>query len=398
MNCKIGEKIKLLRQQHKMTQEQLADRLGVSYQSVSRWENGITYPDIEYLPAVAKLFSVSSDYLLGQDDEEKQRQIKKRIREIPRMTESDESSLIDLIRLCRREQDDGYYFKSICYALRYSPLHMNKNVLDELRKSKDVFFETCIDTEMRSLALGYYASLEEEKYINAFLDRYASERPISRDYLLKERYLFRDEFDNFNMARQRHFHKQITYLIDGDTGLWRDNSKQIDAKQVLFESETKLAFIHSLCEETPAPDSPVTCGNEPDVFAEQRIFTGMRKACALVDIGEREKAYSVLEDIISLTEKIMDMPEGAELKCASPALDTMKVTVISQETANSEIYKELFYTLENGEKKEFNEISPQWIYECLALNDFSVWKWLDPIRKENRFSDLMERIKKYVKQ
>ena len=79
MTCKIGEKIRQLRLQHKKTQEQLADRLGVSYQSVSRWENGVTYPDIEFLPAIAKCFSVSLDYLLGQDDMEKQKQIKQRI-------------------------------------------------------------------------------------------------------------------------------------------------------------------------------------------------------------------------------------------------------------------------------------------------------------------------------
>lgn len=43
MTCKIGEKIRQLRLTHKMTQEQLADRLGVSYQSVSRWENGVSH-------------------------------------------------------------------------------------------------------------------------------------------------------------------------------------------------------------------------------------------------------------------------------------------------------------------------------------------------------------------
>lgn len=82
MNCKIGEKIRKLRQGQKMTQENLADRLGVSFQSVSRWENGITYPDIELLPSIARLFSVSVDYLLGDDDKEKIKRIKRRLRRI----------------------------------------------------------------------------------------------------------------------------------------------------------------------------------------------------------------------------------------------------------------------------------------------------------------------------
>ena len=197
MTCKIGEKIRQLRSQHKMTQEQLADRLGVSYQSVSRWENGVTYPDIEFLPAIAKHFSVTLDYLLGQDDAEKLKQIRKRICGISEMTENDAEGLIDVIRTCRREQDDGSYFEDICYHLRYSPLHRNTAVIEELRKSKEIFFETCTDAAIRSRALGYYACLEEDSHLGALLDSYGTTQTTARDYLLKERYLFRDEFDRF---------------------------------------------------------------------------------------------------------------------------------------------------------------------------------------------------------
>ena len=42
----IGERIKLLRKKNDMTQEKLADYLGVTYQSVSKWECGINTPDI----------------------------------------------------------------------------------------------------------------------------------------------------------------------------------------------------------------------------------------------------------------------------------------------------------------------------------------------------------------
>ena len=135
MNLKIGEKIRALRLQQKMTQEQLADRLGVSYQSISRWENGITYPDIEFLPAIANYFSVSLDYLMGQDDIEKRRAIKKQINRIANMSENDEDELIELIGKCRREKENAEYFEDICYSLRYSPLHKNTKVIEELRKS-----------------------------------------------------------------------------------------------------------------------------------------------------------------------------------------------------------------------------------------------------------------------
>ena len=47
MKLNIGNNIRMLRRAADMTQEELADRLGVTYQSVSRWENGGTYPDME---------------------------------------------------------------------------------------------------------------------------------------------------------------------------------------------------------------------------------------------------------------------------------------------------------------------------------------------------------------
>ena len=65
MKIKLAENIRMFRKEHSLTQEQLADRLGVSYQSISRWENGITYPDIEFLPSIANHFSVSLDFLMG---------------------------------------------------------------------------------------------------------------------------------------------------------------------------------------------------------------------------------------------------------------------------------------------------------------------------------------------
>ena len=63
----IGQKIKALRQENNLTQEDLAEALGVSFQAVSRWENGTTYPDITLLPIIASMFDVTIDYLFDMD-------------------------------------------------------------------------------------------------------------------------------------------------------------------------------------------------------------------------------------------------------------------------------------------------------------------------------------------
>lgn len=69
MQLKIGDKIKSLRKEKDITQEEFAEIIGVSNQSVSRWENNICYPDMELLPVIAVFFEITVDVLLGVDND-----------------------------------------------------------------------------------------------------------------------------------------------------------------------------------------------------------------------------------------------------------------------------------------------------------------------------------------
>ncbi len=75
----INNKIKQLRYKSGLTQEQLATRLGVSAQSVSKWENAVAMPDITLLPLIAEIFGVSIDELFDLTVEQKLRRIENRI-------------------------------------------------------------------------------------------------------------------------------------------------------------------------------------------------------------------------------------------------------------------------------------------------------------------------------
>lgn len=63
MKLKLGEKIKTLRKEKNISQEVLAQYLGVSFQAVSKWENGAALPDVTLIPAIALFFGVSTDQL-----------------------------------------------------------------------------------------------------------------------------------------------------------------------------------------------------------------------------------------------------------------------------------------------------------------------------------------------
>ena len=67
----LGEKIAKQRKELNYTQEQLADILGVSRQSISKWESDIAYPETDKLIKMGKLFECSMDYLLKEDVIEK---------------------------------------------------------------------------------------------------------------------------------------------------------------------------------------------------------------------------------------------------------------------------------------------------------------------------------------
>ena len=72
----IGNVIAKMRKNNELTQEELATKIGVSAQTVSKWERGITMPDILLLPQIADVFDVTIDYLFGREYAEMVKPIK----------------------------------------------------------------------------------------------------------------------------------------------------------------------------------------------------------------------------------------------------------------------------------------------------------------------------------
>ena len=75
MELKISDNLKNLRKQRGNTQDDLANRLGISVQAVSKWERGDGFPDITLLPYIAYYYDVTVDDILGCSSLRKQEEI-----------------------------------------------------------------------------------------------------------------------------------------------------------------------------------------------------------------------------------------------------------------------------------------------------------------------------------
>ncbi|MCD8323930.1 MAG: helix-turn-helix domain-containing protein [Clostridiales bacterium] len=92
----FGEKLKNLRKSQKLTQKQLAERLGVAKSVVSYYESGYRYPSYDVLVNISHVFHVSTDYLLDID----------RIRtvDVSDLSEEDITVVIQVVEALKRKK------------------------------------------------------------------------------------------------------------------------------------------------------------------------------------------------------------------------------------------------------------------------------------------------------
>ena len=100
----FSEKIIALRKGRELTQEQLAEQLNVSRQSISKWESGQVIPEVEKIVALSKAFNVTLDYLLKSS-------------EIDELSVKTDLLELQQKQLLNREQTRTKIFKNILYSV-----------------------------------------------------------------------------------------------------------------------------------------------------------------------------------------------------------------------------------------------------------------------------------------
>ncbi len=108
MTIYFSENIKKLRKEKGLTQDALAEILGVSFQAVSKWERNESYPDITLLPVISSLFNTSIDDLLGIDKVEKDKIINSYIEKFDKLKLKDTAALLTEYEKAVKDYPDSF--------------------------------------------------------------------------------------------------------------------------------------------------------------------------------------------------------------------------------------------------------------------------------------------------
>ena len=367
MKLHLGENIRENRRRMGLTQEQLADRLGVSFQSVSRWENGTTYPDMEKLPEIARLFDTTVDDLLGytsecSKDSATYEETADRLRKA--YLRHDWNECVKLIRLVRREYFEsfdrlpGEFISAICVrgtrGFHFTP---SREVIEELGKLLESVFEKAKNPSVRSILVQQIAEIADDESFNHLVHRYAAmNENTTMEGLYLHRYGVRNEAEKYeNLRITKKFRQLRSFFLDNSD---RVRPQPVDSEVLRREYSARLGMLHGLCMTEPDEKHPVSGDGTVDFLAELRIMTGIGYADSLCGCGDTDSALMVIEDIADMIEQLGEMKRGDVLPCKAPEYDGL--IIIKQKGIN--------VTLPNGKNYVSFEFYPDFTGRGFAVN------------------------------
>lgn len=313
MKLTIGENIRSFRKKNGLTQESLADRLGVTYQSVSRWENGTTYPDLELIPTIAEVLAITIDELLGMPQIEKEKRAAETFDELRReciKRDYNADKIVNLLCDIRRNHlnsDSAWrpWVEGNGRAFR------DPKILPEVRLLAEAYLERQPNA---SFVLRTMAEVEDEEHLAEFLQKHTTASDCSAHALLFNRYWLRRDADRFDSERRYQFFHSIDllccqrYLIN-----WDANDEQRNYADQFTEDLLDLV-------RRDAADDGI------DMWVVTRLEQGVNSAARSVALGKFDDAISKLKSMVQLFEEIMKITHEIDLPTSCRFLDGMKWT------------------------------------------------------------------------
>lgn len=165
MNIYFGKNLKELRLKKNLTQENLADIFGVSFQSISKWERGDTYPDITLLPDIADFFNISVDDILGANRVKNENEIVEFCSRYDNLTDYKQRKAAIEEAVKNHPADFRILLRYLSYLIHFEG--NTTKIMPKVRTIYDNIQQNCTDDSIRICAkrhiVQYYRNMARDK-------------------------------------------------------------------------------------------------------------------------------------------------------------------------------------------------------------------------------------------
>ena len=308
MNLEFGKNLKMLRLSKDLTQDELAQKLSLSVQAISRYETGAAYPDIEMLPVIAGFFGVTVDALLGVSSEARDRRMEEYQNELNKIT--DRKERLALLRKEHAEFPQEWQIVSdMVYEMTFLP-----ECLDEMREIVDDALKNCNDNLWRENMIIFYIESEpNEEIANAFIEKHASCYDMRKTELFDDRYYARGEQEKLKRVRQKKAYDELEHT------LFRLTERISDDCYTSYENCSHVLSLINHFSNNPDV-------SQPDMWINVKLMIMIRLANNCFKLSKDDEGFSVLEDAVALFENFFSLKNGTVLTYGTPLFDKLSAT------------------------------------------------------------------------
>ena len=364
-----------------LTQEELAEKLCISPQSVSKWERGDGCPDINMLPKIASHLGISTDTLLGFDEVTKKEEAERFSDEFWNK-ETYEEGVEFANSYIENHPDDFEAILWFCYYTTRLSFEDRKKYLPAVKKHCNNIIERSTNQSVRERAIRFMCDLcdddEYEKWSAMCADSYEAYKGEVLESRLWEQ-------GRHNDSRIRHDVNNLNLMLHF---LYRENRNWAAPEKATEWHKFRMKIIEMFADYTGN-------GKIPSAWMGHYISAKFRCACSLFGCGRHDEGYAYLDEAFRMVDDNSDIFCKKEFDFGCEQIFGGAKMIINDEGRS-------LLKLPNG-NGGYTEEECKYIWWLLPEKDLFYhamtasqgWEWFNSVRDEVRFKEYIERAKGY---
>ena len=285
MKIQFAQVLRRYRHEKDMTQEELARAIGISPQSVSKWERGDGFPDISLLPEIANFFGISIDTLLGNDEESKRADIRQFWKSVEGRPVKEK---VELALEYDKKYPDRYYIANyLVTTIMFLPREERAPYLSVLTKTCEKILENCTVERYRRRALESMCTVCPEEEFEKWYKHCASVYSVNLEVLEKRLW------EQGKRAESDAAHQASDLMLMLHALFRPGRYDESEPEKMLAWCKDRIRLIEFFTEN----------GEIPRFLCGAYALFHLRASCALFGCGRKEEGYDCLEKSFDLLEE-----------------------------------------------------------------------------------------------